>query len=550
MKSSIVKGMPYATMEYTPRVDHNDADLRILPTLYSEVALKDEINVDNGSESSPCEDSGSVFIVSEELELRFHSGVTWLVFFSRPSKFQCTPMSGGRFMLQVVEDFNIKDSLVIRAAMVVPRNDQTEDAQAFSHRYKAFLRKYYNVYPGSETKVSQAVSENNAYANIIFDWDVQTIGSSSNTNLAMFALPHHQDKLNGVLDQLCTFSLLGSVCPVIGETWSIIERLPEVSFRAPRRPDPAYLPLLAKSLKTDIRYQIPANFQVGAGDTYFSGKALGKLARILLITEEVKEICDANERDNEYADVCANSSEYIPTDEETASALVQLRKGVEVWLRGNGQAPFVYDPSWGGVVSCGCTYRNGICLNKLPNCPAFVDKLLNFGSGMYNDHHFHYGYHIYAAAALSHFDKEWGREYFEDVLLLVRDIANPSTDDTSFPTFRHKDWYQGHSWANGVGITFLNGMNQESSSEAIASYEAVALFGKAMSSAFDDVGDAEKIAVCDDIHRVGLVMTATELRSTKRYYQIQENNKIYPDEYEANVVGIMWSTMTHFGTWL
>ena len=93
-------------------------------------------------------------------------------------------------------------------------------------------------------------------------------------------------------------------------------------------------------------------------------------------------------------------------------------------------------------------------------------------------------------------------------------------------------------------------MNQESSSEAIASYEAVALFGKAMSSAFDDVGDAEKIDVCDDIHRVGLVMTATELRSTKRYYQIQENNKIYPDEYEANVVGIMWSTMTHFGTWL
>ena len=127
---------------------------------------------------------------------------------------------------------------------------------------------------------------------------------------------------------------------------------------------------------------------------------------------------------------------------------------------------------------------------------------------------------------MSHFDKEWGRENFEQVLLLVRDIANPSPDDASFPIYRHKDWYQGHSWANGISVTFPNGMNQESSSEAIASYEAVALFGKAMQSAFQDVGNREKIAVCDEIHRVGLVLTATELRSTKRYYQIQKNNKI------------------------
>ena len=150
---------------------------------------------------------------------------------------------------------------------------------------------------------------------------------------------------------------------------------------------------------------------------------------------------------------------------------------------------------------------------------------------------------------MSHFDKEWGRENFEQVLLLVRDIANPSPDDASFPIYRHKDWYQGHSWANGISVTFPNGMNQESSSEAIASYEAVALFGKAMRSAFQDVGNREKIAVCDEIHRVGLVLTATELRSTKRYYQIQKDSKLYPDEYEANVVGIMWSTMVHFGTW-
>jgi endo-1,3(4)-beta-glucanase len=117
---------------------------------------------------------------------------------------------------------------------------------------------------------------------------------------------------------------------------------------------------------------------------------------------------------------------------------------------------------------------------------SFVSFSLIIQTGFYSDHHFHYGYHIYAAAAVAHFDRDWGRVHFEDVLLLIRDIANPSSDDNFFPRFRHKDWYQGSSWASGVLLpTFTNGMNQESSSEAIAAYEAVALFGQEMVSCSD-----------------------------------------------------------------
>lgn len=68
------------------------------------------------------------------------------------------------------------------------------------------------------------------------------------------------------------------------------------------------------------------------------------------------------------------------------------------------------------------------------------DPGLNFGQGYYNDHHFHFGYHIYAAAILSEFDRDWGRTHFEEVLLLIRDIANPSVKDEFFPVFRQKDW--------------------------------------------------------------------------------------------------------------
>ena len=35
------------------------------------------------------------------------------------------------------------------------------------------------------------------------------------------------------------------------------------------------------------------------------------------------------------------------------------------------------------------------------------------GAGMYNDHHFHYGYHIYTAAVLARADPAWGRQWEE-----------------------------------------------------------------------------------------------------------------------------------------
>lgn len=133
---------------------------------------------------------------------------------------------------------------------------------------------------------------------------------------------------------------------------------------------------------------------------------------------------------------------------------------------------------------CGCDFdgeTNG-CHNQYPNCPAVIDAGSNFGAGFYNDHHYHFGYHIYAAAVVGKYNKSWLKKNYENVLLLIRDIANPSENDPYFPTFRHKDWYLGFSWASGIvtiqGQPYPNGRNQESSSEAIHAYEAVALFGE------------------------------------------------------------------------
>lgn len=160
---------------------------------------------------------------------------------------------------------------------------------------------------------------------------------------------------------------------------------------------------------------------------------------------------------------------------------------------------------------------------------------------------------IQAAAVLAHFDHEWGRNYFERVVLLIRDIANPSDYDASFPKWRQKDWYQGHSWASGIAQTYLNGKNQESSSEAIAAYEAIALYGKIMASIGKEGNDSDLERVAKEIYAAGMVATATELRSARKYWHIirggNDEIKIYPQNYVEFAVGMLWQTMTQFQTW-
>jgi hypothetical protein len=66
--------------------------------------------------------------------------------------------------------------------------------------------------------------------------------------------------------------------------------------------------------REDLSFALPDNYMRGAGDTYFSGKMLARLGRVLLIAEET-----------EAASV------------QTAlfqSALGRLRSGVEIWLNG------------------------------------------------------------------------------------------------------------------------------------------------------------------------------------------------------------------------
>ena len=101
----------------------------------------------------------------------------------------------------------------------------------------------------------------------------------------------------------------------------MIEHLHRVSFSAPRTPRPEMIDAIRESLKTDIQFSPPDNYMRGAGDTYFSGKMLAKLARIIMIAQETGGV-SKNEFD---------------------SAVNRLRSGVEIWLNGSAESPLLYD---------------------------------------------------------------------------------------------------------------------------------------------------------------------------------------------------------------
>ena len=258
--------------------------------------------------------------------------------------------------------------------------------------------------------------------------------------------------------------------------------------------------------------------------------------------------------------VRASREATLPAREEVEGAVDRLRRGVEVWLDGEAEAPLTFDDAWGGLVNCGCSWNGDGCGNAYPDCPSYADPGLNFGNGYYNDHHFHYGYHIYAAAVVARHDREWGKRHFERVMLYIRDIANPSEGDGYFPVFRQKDWYMGNSWASGIallgGKPYSNGRNQESSSEAIAAYEGIAMFGSVMMESFGSgksasLSDNQNAHTARRISDIGRLLMATEIRATDRYWHVYstKRDQIYQDSYTPAVVSMMWDTMCQFQTW-
>jgi endoglucanase Acf2 len=255
------------------------------------------------------------------------------------------------------------------------------------------------------------------------------------------------------------------------------------------------LPIAADADRNRIRAEIDAVMAEGdkfkgATDTYWTGKALWRLAALIPVANQIGHT----------------------SARDTLISLIKTR--LQEWLTSGGAGQFYYDETW----------------DVLTGYPA------SFGSDAeLNDHHFHYGYYILAAAMVAQHDSAWiaAGQWGGMVKLLVKEAANYDRSDTMFPMFRAFDPYAGHSWAAGHA-GFAHGNNQESSSESMMFAHAMVLFGQAS-------GDTA-------LRNAGIYLYTTE-RDTIGQYWFDKDNAVFPAAYTHDTLGILWGAGGVYGTW-
>ncbi|MGW2442768.1 glycosyl hydrolase [Streptomyces sp. NPDC001675] len=228
-------------------------------------------------------------------------------------------------------------------------------------------------------------------------------------------------------------------------------------------------------------------------DTYWTGKGLGRAARLAEIADQTG---DTGVRD---------------------AALSAIRSKLTDWFTASPNKTghlFYYDNKWGTLIGYPASYGS--------------DQELN-------DHHFHYGYYVAAAATLAKFDPVWADSdhYGGMVDLLIRDADNYDRTDKRFPFLRDFDIYAGHDWASGHG-SFAAGNNQESSSEGMNFDSALIQWG--MATGNKAVRDA------------GIYMYTTQAAAIEDYW-FDVHDQVYPEGFQHKQVGMVWGNGGAYSTW-
>ncbi|KAK4994938.1 endo-1,3-beta glucanase [Elasticomyces elasticus] len=365
------------------------------------------------------------------------------------------------------------------------------------------------AYPTS-AKISGSVQ--GSTGTYTLSWTKQGVVSQT---LLMYALPHHSQSftsatVGGQTDMVLETTTKGLATAVVADSWTLSETdLPTNMDFAPWSPSRGSVKTLSSSaislmntageaeLSQDISQQTNLN------SMYFSGKGLAKFAAIVYAIH----------------DIAGNASLAL-------AGLQKLEDAFSVFVNNAQTFPLVYDSAWKGAVSSG-TYSTG-------------DSNLDFGNTYYNDHHFHYGYFVYTAAVIGYLNPTWldqgtNRAW---VNMLVRDYANPISDDSYFPFSRSFDWFHGHSWAKGL-FDSADGKDQESSSEDTMASYAIKMWGRTVNDT--------------NMEARGNLMLAIQARSLRNYYLLESNNTVQPPVYIGNkAAGILFENKidhtTYFGT--
>ncbi|MED6182029.1 hypothetical protein PIB30_024961 [Stylosanthes scabra] len=409
------------------------------------------------------------FSSSNESQTKFtfqlNNGQTWLLYSSSP------------IMLthSLSEITSEPFSGIIRIALL-PDSDT---------KHEAVLDKFSSCYPVSGEAVLGEPFR------LKYNWNKQGSG-----DLLMLAHPLHVQllaKSNNndvtVLDDFKYNSIDGELVGVVGDSWTMQTDPVFLTWHSSNGVKQDSHDEIVSALSEDVD-SLNSSLSSLPTSSYFYGKLIARAARLALIAEEVY------------------SYEVIPKIRNF------LKETIEPWLEGtfNGNG-FLHDRKWGGIVT------------KLGS----TDSSADFGFGIYNDHHYHLGYFVYAIAVLVKIDPAWGGKYKSQAYSLVSDFMNLDIEmNPNYTRLRCFDLYTLHSWAGGL-TEFADGRNQESTSEAVSAYYSAALLGMAY-------GDASLVAN-------GSTLTALEILGTQTWWHVKEGSGMYEGEFskENRVMGVLWS---------
>ncbi len=181
----------------------------------------------------------------------------------------------------------------------------------------------------------------------------------------------------------------------------------------------------------------------------------------------------------------------------------------------------------------GADTRSEFCFVYDEQAMGIVGLTPSFGSDEFNDHHFHYGYFLYAAGVLTQDNPELAKKLQPVMDLVAADIGS-NAGNGSFPDRRVFDVYAGHSWASGTS-PFADGNNQESSSEAITAWTGLATWAK---SSGNDALEAEAIW-----------MLSTEAQAGLDYWTNFDNAEPIYSGYGHKIVTLNWGGKRDYATW-
>ena len=238
-----------------------------------------------------------------------------------------------------------------------------------------------------------------------------------------------------------------------------------------------------------VRADAPVVATIDSDDSYFGGKKLARAVQVYRLAKQLGMTAEA----------------------ATVRAAVIAR--LDQWL----------DPA-------GCATRATSCFSYDSVLGGLVGQQPSFGSdSSFNDHYFHYGYMLYAAGVLASEDPSLVTRWHAMGDALAADIAATHGSPTTI-TRRNFDDYAGHGWASG-DANFLDGNNQESTSEATNAWVGVTLWGRASGNA--------------DLATEGQWMFSREADSAVSYW-------LRPTPvpgFTSPMASLLWGGKKDFATW-